>query len=129
MRDKKKNSAIRDMAQAEYEAMQEIKVKNKQPITRNERRGTLKVDVLLGDQKAAVTRGRTIKRSIPFGEASISATCNVYLTCNQDVETIKRASQAAMDIAMDVLREQDAPDMEAFINQSMKMSIKNRKSL
>lgn len=79
----------------------------------------IEVPLLLGDGNARVRRGRSYRLAIPYGEAAISSTCEIELTCNQDPATIMAAARAAIKIADDVL-EEDIPFMEDFVRQAQK---------
>lgn len=85
------------------------------------KREAFKIEVpkLLGDGNAHVKRGRSYRLAIPYGEAAISSTCEIELTCNQDPATIMAAARAAIGIADEIL-EEDLPYMEDFIRQAQK---------
>ena len=70
---------------------------------------------LIGDGNANVSRTRTEKMAVPdtFG-TSISASCTVALTCNQDDKTIKKASSLCLKI-IDKLMDEDRDEMAAFV--------------
>lgn len=69
---------------------------------------------LVGDGNAVISRGRTMKIGLPYGIASISANCNVTLTCNQDEKTIAKAAKLCAKIR-DKIMEEEQPGMAEFI--------------
>jgi len=79
----------------------------------------VEIDELHGDGAAKVRRGRSYRLAIPYGEAAISSTCEIELTCNQDKATVMAAARAAIGIADDLL-EEDLPYMEDFIRKALK---------
>lgn len=97
----------------------------KQPVRKGEKIASIPVEELIGDGNATVTQGKTIKRGIPFGEASISCFSNVSITCNQDRKTILNAGRTARKLADKLLLE-NTPDVEDFINDALQKAIKNR---
>jgi hypothetical protein len=72
---------------------------------------------ILGDCNASVSRTRTVKFAVPdtFG-TSVSSSCTVSLTCNQDTETIKKASQYCKRAVKHLLKE-DMQEMAEFIEE------------
>lgn len=75
-----------------------------------------KTEELIGDGNANVARSKTIKLGLPYGAASISATCTVSLTCNQDDKTILRTARLCTKIN-DKLLEDDQVEMAKFISE------------
>lgn len=69
---------------------------------------------LVGDGNANVSRTKTFKLSLPYGEASMSASCTVALTCNQDDKTISRTAKLCTRI-IDKLMESDQLEIAKFI--------------
>lgn len=93
------------------------KVKDKPEVLR-ERRMSVKIpkaEELVGDANANVSRTRTMKMAVPdtFG-TSISASCTVALSCNQDDGTIHRTAQLCSRI-IDKLMESDQEEMVEFV--------------
>ena len=93
------------------------KVKDKPEIVR-QRRMSVKIPSateLIGDGHANVSRTRTIKLAVPdtFG-TSISASCTVALTCNQDDKTINKTATLCNRI-IDTLVESDQEEMADFV--------------
>ena len=85
--------------------------------TLKEKNMTIKSSIaagLVGDGNALITRGRTMKIGLPYGVASISASCNVTLTCNQDEKTIAKAAKLCSKIR-DKLMDEEQPGMVEFI--------------
>lgn len=74
-----------------------------------------KAEELVGDAHANVSRTRTMKMAVPdtFG-TSISASCTVALTCNQDDVTITKTAKLCSAI-IDKLMEDDQDEMAEFV--------------
>ena len=71
---------------------------------------------LIGDGNASIGRSKTIKMSLPYGEAGMSSTCTVHLTCNQDIKSIQRASVLCAKI-VDKMLEEDQVEIAKFIEE------------
>lgn len=73
------------------------------------------LEALIGDGKASIERSRSIKFSVGYGNISIHSTCGVRLTCNQDEDTLRRATDIATSICDRVVFEQDTEVMKEFL--------------
>ena len=103
-------------ARAEIHRRTVKEIEGEEPVTR-ERTMTVKLpsaDELIGDGKANVSRTRTIKMSLPYGAAAMSASCTVALTCNQDDKTIHKTSKLCTRI-IEKLMEEDQAEIAKFI--------------
>lgn len=67
-----------------------------------------KTEVLLGDGNARVERTRYAKHGIGYGEFAISGSCTISLTCDQSDATITEACQKAVQIADQVMKQDNA---------------------
>lgn len=104
-------------ARAEIRRTLTTKVKD-EPEKIRERRMSVKVpkaEELIGDGHANVSRTRTMKLAVPetYG-TSISASCTVALTCNQDNATIRKTATLCTKI-IDKLMEEDQKEMSKFV--------------
>lgn len=93
------------------------KKKEKSEIVKQENIPVKFEDLKRGDGAAQVERGRQLRLSLPYGAASITSTCEIRLTCDQDRATVKKAAKAAMKM-VDSILEDDLDDMEKFINKA-----------
>lgn len=69
---------------------------------------------LVGDGGANVTRSRSLKMSLPYGAASISASCSVSLSCHQDEKYINNTASICSAL-IEKLMETDKKEMAEFI--------------
>lgn len=106
-----------------------IEVKGKEPITMSnppkvwtdELKGLC--EELVGDGLAEVERLRSAGYSMGYGNVRIHGHCKVKLTCNQDAETIKRASDIASYIVDDTIFQEDAQVMQEFLEHHRKAGV------
>ena len=92
--------------------------KGKKPIVKEKTMAVKipKSEELIGDANANVSRNRTLKMGLPYGEAAMSASCTVTLTCNQDDKTIHRTAKLCTKI-VEKLMEEDQVAIAEFIEE------------
>ena len=75
---------------------------------KNRKSWVVPVDVLIGDGKAKVTRGRSVKHGVGYGDFSTESWVSVSLTCNQDDRTMMEAVATASNIVEKIITREDA---------------------
>jgi hypothetical protein len=77
----------------------------------------VQIDDIIGAGSGRVKRGSTIKLALPYGEASISSSCTITVSCYEDEATIRAVAQKAMSLVTDIL-EGDGEYMVKFLDKA-----------
>jgi hypothetical protein len=83
----------------------EMTRKGKPPKVLRDKTERVDLQDLLGDENAHMVRGRSFRLGLPFGEAAITTTCEVELTCNQSRRSMLAAAKAAEALIDEVLED------------------------